>query len=103
MFITDKKTYSASPEILASEHFTPITGMATQAMAKDVDGRKIVKAGTVYPANDATAKGIVVADVDVTDGDAPCAYMDHGAVITARLPQVVAEAAKTALKNIMFR
>jgi class 3 adenylate cyclase len=34
------------------------------------DGRYIVKAGTIYPANDATAIGVILNDYDVTDGDA---------------------------------
>ena len=36
------------------------------------NGRKIVKAGTLYPRNDASAIGIVWADYDVTDGDRSC-------------------------------
>lgn len=96
-------TFNGAVEILASDHFTSQTGTATTAMGKDVDGRKVVKAGTVYPKNDATAKGIVVTSVDVTDGPQPVAYMDHGSVYENRLPEAVSEAAKTALKNIFFR
>ena len=35
------------------------------------NGAKYVKMGTVYPANDGTAVGIVYEDVDVTSGDMP--------------------------------
>ena len=66
------------------------------------DGRKVIKAGTVYPANDATAIGIVFNDMDVTNGDATGALLIHGFVKTAALPAVPADAAKTALKMIEF-
>lgn len=51
-----------------------------------VEGRYIVKAGTFYPANDATAKGVVLNDYDVTDGDAMMAVVIHGFVKLAALP-----------------
>lgn len=43
-----------------------------------VDSRYIVKAGTVYPANDTTAIGVVLNDYDVTDGDQMMAVVIHG-------------------------
>ena len=49
------------------------------------NGRKIIKSGTVYPANGATAVGIVFQDVDVTDGDAPMSLMISGHVWESRL------------------
>lgn len=72
------------------------------AAATTVDGRKIIKAGTVYPTNDASAKGIVFNDMDVTNGDATGALLIHGFVKTAALPVAPAAAAKTALKMIEF-
>lgn len=68
----------------------------------DVNGRKIIKAGTIYPANDATAKGIVLYDVDVTGGDTVGALMVEGYVIASRLHTQPDQAAKTALKEIKF-
>lgn len=67
-----------------------------------VDGRYIVKAGTIYPANDATAIGVVLNDYDVTDGDKAIAVVVHGFIKTAAIPAVPAAAAKTALKGIQF-
>ncbi len=83
------------------QNFTfPISNAGVTA---DANGRKIVKSGTVYPANDATAKGIVFNDVDVTEGTQPGAVMVEGYVIGERLPVVVSDEAKTALKEIKFR
>lgn len=45
--------------------------MAQAGASASEDGRKYVLMGTVWPANDATAEGIVYEDIDVTDGDAP--------------------------------
>lgn len=66
---------------------------------------KSYKAGEVYPANDATAKGIVFNDVTVTNetGSQPCSVMVEGYVLEDRLPETVADAAKTAMKEIKFR
>lgn len=103
MFKSSTTNYSVRPEILASDHFTTQTCTVTNAMGASVDGRTIVKAGTVFPANDATAVGIIVHDVDVTNGDAPAAYIDHGIVYSNRLPVAVDALALPVLKGITFR
>lgn len=59
------------------------------------NGRKLIKAGTIYPANDASAKGIVFQDVDITDGDAQEALMVGGVYLADKLSAVVAGEAKT--------
>ena len=61
------------------------------------NGAKYVKMGTVYPANDGTAVGIVYEDVDVTSGDMPGSVVTRGTVYEDRLPVSIASAAKTAL------
>lgn len=66
------------------------------------NGGKYVKMGTVYPANDATAIGIVYEDVDVTTGDMPGSVVLKGVVYENRLPVTVASAAKTALEGKGF-
>lgn len=73
------------------------TGLATL-----VDGRYVVKAGTIYPANDATAIGVVLNDYDVTDGDAMMAVVIHGFVKVAALPAIPSANAIGALKQITF-
>ena len=64
-----------------------------------VDGaHKTVKAGTVFPANDGTAEGIVLTDTDVTHGDAEGSVIVAGRVLAARVdasePAITALAAK---------
>lgn len=68
------------------------------------DGSKYVKMGTVWPANDASAEGVVYEDVDVTTGDMPGSVVTRGEVYEDRLV-ALAEAAKTALegKGFVFR
>lgn len=66
------------------------------------DGRKIIKAGTIYPSNDANAIGVVWADYDVTNGDRTGALIIHGFVKTKALPAIPSSAAKGALKMIQF-
>lgn len=83
-------------------NFSAKTYEMLQSYAEDVDGRKIVKAGTILPANDETAKGILVNDIDVTNGNAPGALMDAGYVYEKRLPVVPSAEAKAALKHVIF-
>ena len=53
----------------------------------------LLKAGTVFPANDETAIGLVFNDVDVTNGDAPGAVLVEGWIIEERLPEPISELA----------
>lgn len=62
--------------------------------------RKIVPMGAVVPANDGTAKGILYEDIDVTDGDALCSIVTIGKIYEDRLPEALADDAKTALTGI---
>ena len=39
------------------------------SLAKKENGRYIIKAGTPFPSNDGNCTGIVLNDLDVTDGD----------------------------------
>lgn len=66
------------------------------------DGTKYVKMGTVYPANDATAEGIVYEDVEVTLGDAPGSVVTKGTVYEDRLAEALDSNAKTALIALGF-
>ena len=76
------------------------TFLKNDAAATTVNGRKIIKAGTIYPANDATAIGVVWADYDVTDGDVTGALIIHGFVKKAALP--VAPAGTVKLPMVEF-
>lgn len=74
-----KKEYNANKTILK---FFPYVGAACLVPATgveaDANGHKIVKAGTPFPANDATCLGYLLEDVDVTNGDAPGTYVFEG-------------------------
>jgi hypothetical protein len=98
-----------TPQILAiPDHYVAFgfkhnrASSGSEGLATLVDGRYVVKAGTIYPANDSTAVGVVLNDYDVTDGDATLAVVIHGFVKTAALPAVPAADAIAALKQIQF-
>ena len=65
-------------------------------------GRYIVKAGTIYPSNDANAIGVILNDYDVTDGDQMMAVVIHGFIKVAALPAIPSANAISALKQITF-
>lgn len=71
--------------------------ISNEGVSANPQGRKIVKAGTVYPANDATAIGIVFTDTDVTEGPQPGAVLIEAWILEGRLPVAPEAAAKTAL------
>ena len=84
-------TYTSGVNILASEVGLVLkTFEGTQAMATQVDDKKIIKA---------SAKGIVFEDVDITDDKKkPISVIIAGRVIKANLPVAVDTNAETALK-----
>lgn len=73
----------------------------TAGIVTTVGTAKYVKAGTVYPKDDATAVGIVYEDVDVTNGDAPGSVVTAGTVYEDRLPAAITDG-KEHLTNIIF-
>lgn len=86
---------------LASAKFQTFTYQIPESLGKvQEDGRKIVKSGTVFPANDETAIGLVFNDVDVTNGDAPGAVLVEGWIIEERLPEPINESAQLRLIKI---
>lgn len=95
MKITELINYETEKNFLKSAHFVPFTYTAKAANATN----GVVKAGTIYPANDATAVGIVFHDTEVGQ---PMSVIVEGHVYENRLPVVPSETAKTALKNIGF-
>jgi hypothetical protein len=77
--------------------------ISATGVVADADGGKHVAMGTIYPANGATAIGILYEDVDVTGGDMPRSVVTAGTVYLDRLPVAPAEAAKTALERLGFK
>ncbi|PPA70043.1 hypothetical protein [Jeotgalibacillus proteolyticus] len=100
------KNYGKTEEInfLASAKFVAFTEQVSDSdVTANAEGRKVVPAGTVYPANNATAKGILIHDVDVTEGPQPGSIMVEGYVIEARLPEAPSTEAKAAMTEIKYR
>ncbi|WP_077621559.1 hypothetical protein [Sediminibacillus massiliensis] len=102
MFVSNKKNYENTPAFVSSAHIVSRTRTATQAMGTAENGRTILRAGSVFPANDATAEGITLHDVDLTHGDQPVAVMVEGYVYESRLPQAVDALAKPEIPEIKF-
>lgn len=71
----------------------------------DANGNKIVKAGTPFPANDATCKGYLLHDVDVTQGDAPGTYIYEGSIDNKKITEngvAIDATAKAATPRVTF-
>lgn len=92
--------YQGQVNFLKSAHVTAFTHTATKDMAKDEAG--IVPAGTIFPANDGTAIGIIYNDVDVSTGDQPCSVIVEGYILKDRLPEAPSPEAVAAMKEIKF-
>lgn len=93
------KTYAPGWFLAANELCERFTHQMEQAKAETAEnGGKYIPMGTVWPANDGTAIGIVYEDVDVTTGDMPGSVVTKGTVYSNRLPVVVEGTAKTALE-----
>lgn len=100
---TNRKEILAIPDHYVALAFKHAQATSSSAgLAELVGGRYIVKAGTIYPANDKTAIGVVLNDYDVTDGDAQMAVAIHGFVRADRLPADPEEEAIAALPMIKF-
>lgn len=67
-----------------------------------VNGRRILKAGTVYPSNDASAQGVVLQDYDLTDNEQNIAIIIAGDIKSGALPEAPNANAISALPRITF-
>lgn len=80
----------------------PQTIKPTDTTVVEENGRKLIKAGTIWPSNDENAKGIVLNTTDVTDGDAQVALLYMGTVNVKRLPAKPNTFAQAALPRITW-
>lgn len=75
-------------------------------LAVKENGRYIIKAGTPFPSNDANCTGIVLNDLDVTDGDENGAVLVRGHINTDRAEAnfggTYTANCKNALKSAIF-
>lgn len=83
----EKTTFINRPNFLGSEVgliTKTITVKKTQETGVEtINGRKVVKAGTII---ETPYKGLLFTDVDITDGDALGSLMIAGRYIDAKLP-----------------
>lgn len=105
-FFQIEKT-TTRPNFLASEiGLIQKTYDVEQAgVAADEKGKRYIKAGTVFPANDGTAIGIVFEEIDVTnDAVRPASIIIAGRILKNRLPEEISDEALKALtaKGLFF-
>jgi len=96
----ETKTGVQEINFMKSEHFTAFTYQAEGANGSVKDG--VLKSGAIYPANDATATGIVMNEVKVSNGPQPVSVIVEGYILKDRLPEAPSAAAIEALKEIKF-
>ena len=85
--------------ILANDHYVAINYDCSELSAKAKEG--VIPAGTVVPANDTTAVGILLNDVYI-DENPNGAVIVHGFIDKNKLPEAPDEEAVKALKGIIF-
>lgn len=91
------KTVTQPKEILANDHYVATEYNCSSLSATD----GVVKAGTIVPANDATAIGVLLYDVYPADNPNGAIVL-HGFIKKDKLPVEPATEAITALKEITF-
>lgn len=100
------KEYGQPIEILKFNDFKGAPCMVSaEGIEADENGKKIVKAGTPWPKNDGTCKGILLHDTDVTYGEAPGTYVFEGSIDNEKLKKnniTVTAEAKAVLPRVTF-
>lgn len=100
-----ERTFTQGKTILKFFDYKGAACVVPESMGKEENGAKIVKAGTPFPSNDASCKGYLLHDVNVTQGDAPGTYIYEGSIDNKKLTEngVTIEAtAKTATPRVTF-
>lgn len=92
-FLVDDEQCLRETATIAANHAQKVTR----------NGRTIVPAGAVIPANGSTAVGILYEDTDVTDGAAAGSIVTKGTIYGDRLPAALESAAATALTGIKVK
>lgn len=85
------------------QSFTEYVDNTNAAVITDTRGRKVIPAGSIFPANDATATGVTINEVDVTNNAAPVGVIVEGYLLQERLPVMPSNEAKTAMTGIKWR
>lgn len=93
------EVFSTLPAFLASAvGLRTVTKQIPQSMGIQDGDKLIVPAGTVFPANDNTAIGVLFEPVDVTYGDHEGSVVVGRSIFSNRLPVAPAAAAITAMQ-----
>lgn len=92
-FLVDDEQCLRETATIAANHAQKVTR----------NGRTIVPAGAVIPANGSTAVGILYEDIDVTDGAAAGSIVTKGTIYGDRLPAALDSDAATALTGIKVK
>lgn len=99
-------TYDQGKTVLKHFPYLGAACLVPESMASaDANGLKIVKAGTPFPANNATCKGYLLHDVDVTNGDAAGTFVYQGDIDNVKLAAnsvSVSAEAKAATPRVTF-
>ena len=103
MKVEKSKLIREEVNFLASDKYVAFTYTVNKNKGELIDGRKIVKAGTILPENNQTAKGVLLYDVDVTNGDTIGSLIEDGFILKDRLPVQPDTQAVNALKKITFK
>ncbi len=120
--MVSKETYNVSKDILLAPHlaFTISAIVGSTGVSNNAEGRKIIPAGTPVGgttsvlvtrstvlqvtntnSNGANAQGVLLHDVDVTNGNTNAQVVIRGVVDSSKCPTIDATA-KTALTLITF-
>ena len=93
-----EKSAGSQAVILANDHYVAVPYDCSNITA-NADG--VIPAGTIIPANDATAKGVLLHDVIKADNPNGTIVI-HGFIEKTRLPAAPESGAYSALKGITF-
>lgn len=95
-----KNTHIDETSFLDSEKFVSFPILVDSTTPGVVNG--VLPAGSIVPANDATATSVTINEVDVSNGPELVGGIVDGFLNAARLPVVPTADAVTALKRITF-
>ena len=97
--IFQKTDVLTGSEILYNAHYVAVPFDCTDLSSLATNG--VIPAGTIVPANDETATGILLHDVTLAENPNGTAVVD-GFIKVAKLPETPDADALTALKKITF-
>lgn len=99
VYVQKAQTYKEI-NFLKSQKFLSFTKQVDSKTTGVKDG--VLPAGSIYPANDATAEGVTINDVDVSKGAQPVGVIVDGHILIERLPVKPSDAAQTAMCEVKF-